>query len=126
MKRTILITGSAKGLGAALAQALAKDGHRIAVHYRSSQRKAEAIVQAIEKAGGDAAVFQSPLATLSNGESLINEVAAHFGSLDALINNAGVFNRKRFDELTQEDWEEGFSSTAGAAFVATRAALPFQ
>jgi 3-oxoacyl-[acyl-carrier protein] reductase len=125
MKRTILVTGSAKGLGAAIGTALAKDGHRIALHYRSSQREAEETMHGIRKAGGDCAVFQSHLAGLSDGEKLAGQVAAHFGGLDTLINNAGVFNRKRFEELTQEEWDAGFASTAGSAFYATRAALPW-
>lgn len=124
MKRTILITGSAKRLGAALAQALSRNGHRIAIHARTSLREAEETLRLIQKAGGDGAVFKSPMAILSDGERLVNEVVTHFGGLDTLINNAGVFNLKRFDELTQEDWADGFASTAGAAFVATRAALP--
>jgi 3-oxoacyl-[acyl-carrier protein] reductase len=125
MRRTILITGSAKRLGAALAKGLARDGHRIALHFRSSRREAEETLQAILGAGGDAALFQNPLAGLADGERLAQEVAAHFGNLDTLINNAGTFNRKRFEELTQEDWETGFASTAGAAFIATRAVLPY-
>jgi NAD(P)-dependent dehydrogenase (short-subunit alcohol dehydrogenase family) len=124
MRRTILITGSAKRLGAELARGLAGDGHRVAIHFRSSQREAEETLQAILKAGGDAALFQSPLADLADGERLVREVLAHFGTLDTLINNAGTFNRKRFEELTQEAWDEGLASTAGAAFIATRAALP--
>ena len=124
MRRTILITGSAKRLGAALAGGLAKDGHRIALHFRSSRHEAGEIRQAILGAGGDAALFQNPLATLADGERLVQDITAHFGALDTLINNAGTFNRKRFEELTQEDWETGFASTAGAAFIATRAALP--
>ena len=124
MRRTILITGSAKRLGAALAKGLARDGHRIALHCRSSRQQAEETRQAIVDAGGDAALFQNPLAHLADGEHLAREIMAHFGSLDTLINNAGTFQRKRFEELSQEDWEAGFASTAGAAFIATRAALP--
>jgi NAD(P)-dependent dehydrogenase (short-subunit alcohol dehydrogenase family) len=124
MRRTILITGSAKRLGAALAKALAKDGHRIALHFRSSRHEAEETLQAIRSSGGEAAVFQNPLAGLADGERLVHDITAHFGNLDTLINNAGTFNRKSFEELTQEDWEAGFASTAGAAFIATRAALP--
>lgn len=124
MKRTILITGSARRLGAALALGLAKDGHRIAIQYRSSRAEAVATAQAIQQAGGTAACFASSLATLSDGERLMEEVIAQFGSLDTLINNAGTFGRKRFEELTQGEWEAGFASTAGAAFAATRAALP--
>ena len=125
MRRTILITGSSKRLGAALAKGLAKDGHRIAIHFRSSRREAEETLQVIRSSGGDAAIFQNPLAGLADGERLVHDVAAHFGGLDTLINNAGIFNRKRFEELTQEDWEAGFASTAGAAFITTRAALPY-
>jgi NAD(P)-dependent dehydrogenase (short-subunit alcohol dehydrogenase family) len=123
-RRAILITGSAKRLGAALAKGLAGDGHRIAIHFRSSQREAEETRKAILSAGGEAVLFQNPLASLLDGERLANEVISHFGNLDTLINNAGTFNRKKFDELTQADWETGFTSTAGAAFIATRAALP--
>lgn len=124
MRRTILITGSAKRLGAALAKSLAKDGHRIAIHFRSSRSDAEETLKAIQTAGGEAAIFQSSLAGLAEGERLLREIIAHFGNLDTLINNAGTFNRKRFDELTQAEWDAGFASTAGSAFVATRAALP--
>lgn len=125
MQRIILITGSARGLGAATAQALARDGHRIAIHFRSSHREAEATSQLIKKSGGDCAIFQNALGNLADGEKLVREVIAHFGNLDTLINNAGAFNQKKFDELTQEDWDNGLASTAGAAFFATRAVLPW-
>ncbi len=124
MQRTILITGSGRGLGAGLAKGLARDGHRIALHYRTSRAEAEGVVREIEKAGGIAACYGNPLATLSDGEHLAGEIVARFGNLDTLINNAGIFNRKKFEELTQAEWEAGFASTAGAAFIATRAALP--
>jgi 3-oxoacyl-[acyl-carrier protein] reductase len=122
--RIILVTGSARRLGAALARGLAQDGHRVAIHYRTSRNEAEGVRQEIVKAGGDAAVFASSLASLADGEQLVREVAARFGGLDTLINNAGTFNQKNFDELTQADWDAGWASTAGAAFYATRAALP--
>jgi len=124
MKRTILITGSAKRLGAAIGVALAKEGHRIALHYRSSQREAEETIKTIRDSGGEAAVFQSPLASLADGDELVGKVMAHFGQLDTLINNAGTFNNKNFEELTQQEWDEGFASTSGAAFYASHAALP--
>ena len=123
MRRIVLITGSAKRLGAALAKGLAADGHRIALHCRTSRRETEETRQAILDAGGDAALFQNPLAGLEDGARLAQEIVAHFGGLDTLINNAGTFHRKRFEELTQREWDEGFTSTAGAAFIATRAAL---
>jgi 3-oxoacyl-[acyl-carrier protein] reductase len=124
MRRTILITGAARRLGAALAKGLARDGHRVAIHFRTSQREAEETAQAIRDAAGEVALFQNPLANLADGERLTRDIVASWGSLDTLINNAGTFTRKPFEELTQEEWETGLSSTAGSAFIATRAALP--
>ena len=124
MARTILITGGAKRLGAALAVRLAGDGHGIAIHFRTSRAEAEKTLQVIRDAGGNAALFQNPLSNLADGERLVSEVIGQFGGLDTLINNAGIFVRKHFDEMTWDDWETGLSSTAGAAFIATRAALP--
>ena len=89
----------------------------------ASRQDGETTLAAIQKAGGDAALFQNPLAHLDDGAQLVQEIVAHFGGLDTLINNAGTFASKPFESLTQRDWETGISSTAGAAFVATRAAL---
>ncbi|MEI9999664.1 MAG: SDR family oxidoreductase [Verrucomicrobiota bacterium] len=118
--RVILITR----LGAALAEGLARDGHRIAIHFRTSQADAEATLAAIRKAGDEAELFPSALADLGDGAELAARVAERFGGLDTLINNAGTFVSRRFEELTLEEWRDGIASTAGAAFVATRGALP--
>jgi NAD(P)-dependent dehydrogenase (short-subunit alcohol dehydrogenase family) len=122
--RTILITGSAKGLGAAIAKALAVDGHRIALHFRLSRHEAEETLRVITDAGGEAALFENAMTSLSDAERLVEAIVSQFGGLDTLINNAGVFNTKRFDNLTQAEWDAGLASTAGAAFYASRAALP--
>ena len=124
MRRIVLITGSAKRLGAALARGLAVDGHRIALHCRTSRREGEQTRQAIIQAGGEATLFENPLADLADGERLVREIVTQYGGLDTLINNAGIFCRKGFEDLTQAEWEAGFASTAGAAFIASRAALP--
>ena len=123
MRRTILITGAAKRLGAALAKALAKDGHRIAIHFRSSRHEAEETCRPFAAPGETPPFSRIRWLIWPMANALRRTSPAHFGSLDTLINNAGTFNRKRFEELTQEDWEAGFASTAGAAFIATRAAL---
>ncbi len=124
MPRTILITGSAKRLGAAIGLALAREGHRVAIHYRTSQEEAEQVVRDIREQGGEAEAFASPLAHLTDGAELVEAVVAKFGGLDTLINNAGTFSQKKFEEMSQHDWDTGWTSTAGSAFVATRAALP--
>lgn len=121
MVRTILITGAARGLGAALAQGLAADGHRLAIHFRTTSP--DITLAAVRKAGGEAEAFANPLATLADGARLAAQVIARFGALDTLINNAGAFASIPFEDLTQQDWDAGLAS-ATAAFAATRACLP--
>jgi 3-oxoacyl-[acyl-carrier protein] reductase len=123
MPRTILITGASRGLGAALAHGLAADGHRIALHFRTSRGEAEETRALIAKAGGESGIFSSPLGTLDEGAALVAQIVARFGTLDTLVNNAGAFASKKFDELTQAEWDAGLGGVT-AAFVATRAALP--
>jgi 3-oxoacyl-[acyl-carrier protein] reductase len=122
--RTILVTGAGRRLGAALACGLAADGHRLGILYHLKKYDTEAILAQIRQAGGEAEAFGSPLANLADGARLVEQVVARFGGLDTLVNNAGSFVSKSFEELSQEEWDAGLTSTAGAAFVATRAALP--
>jgi 3-oxoacyl-[acyl-carrier protein] reductase len=81
MGRTVLITGAAKGLGAGLARGLAKDGHRVAIHFRTSKSEAIKVLELIRAEGGDAELFQSPLVDLADGERLVQEIVARFGHL---------------------------------------------
>jgi 3-oxoacyl-[acyl-carrier protein] reductase len=126
MKQSVaLITGAAKGLGAALAKRLAQHGYAVALHYRSSDSDAASLVKNISATGGTAAAFQADLSAEEEAQRLLSEVHAKFSKLDLLINNSGVYHEKNLQTLTASEWFEGINSTATAAFFTTRAALPY-
>ena len=90
MKKTILITGGGRGIGAACARLAAEQGYRVCINYRSDDAAAASIVRTIEGAGGEAVALRADVAQEAEVESLFAQVDARFGRLDAFVNNAGV------------------------------------
>ena len=117
-----LVTGASKGIGAAIARALAEDGWAVGVNYRSDEAGAKETVKAIEGAGGRAAAFG---ADVSNGDSvgLIKRVTNDLGPVLALVNNAGVARDGLALQLSDEDWDTVIATNLSPAFRLTRDAL---
>jgi len=88
--KVALVTGGSRGLGTAIAQALADQGADVAISYVSSSEKADAVVQSLKARGVQAIAVQSDQADLSAAKPLIDKVVAHFGKLDILVNNAAI------------------------------------
>jgi 3-oxoacyl-[acyl-carrier protein] reductase len=123
-KRVILITGAARGLGSALAQHFAKRDYAVALHYHTSKEDAQKVTKFIQDSGGTAEAFQADLSSQAQAQSLIDSVIKRFGSIFALINNAGTYHDKNLYELSEEEWMSGLHSTATATFHTIRASLP--
>jgi 3-oxoacyl-[acyl-carrier protein] reductase len=119
---TALVTGASKGIGAAIAKALAQDGWNVAVNYRSDEDGAKATVQAIEEAGGTAKAFQSDV---SNGtpDELFKQVENELGPVIALVNNAGVNADGLAIQMDDDQWDKVIATNLTAAFRLTRQAM---
>jgi len=100
-RKVALVTGSASGLGAAIAMALSQAGATVACH--GNRRAATATAEAI---GERAAAFQADLSSTSGAEELFSQVKQTFGRVDILVNNAGTILRAAAEEVTLEDWEQ--------------------
>jgi NAD(P)-dependent dehydrogenase (short-subunit alcohol dehydrogenase family) len=94
MKKTILITGGGRGIGAACARLAAEQGYRVCINYRSDDAAAARIVRAIEDAGGEAFSVRADVAQEAEVTSMFAQLDARFGRLDGLVNNAGILARQ--------------------------------
>jgi 3-oxoacyl-[acyl-carrier protein] reductase len=120
----VLVTGSSRGIGAAVVARAASAGARVAVHYRSGAAEAEQVVEAAWAAGSDARAFQADLRDGDAAEALVHDVVASFGRLDGLVNNAGMTQVGPFLELAPAEWDAVLATDLTAAFRTIRAAIP--
>ena len=104
--KVALVTGSARGIGAAIAKRLAADGAKVVVNYSKSQSEADEVAAAIKKAGGEAFVVQANMSVPGDITTLFAAVKKQFGQLDILVNNAAIMKRGMLDEVTAEVIDE--------------------
>lgn len=117
---TVVVTGGSRGIGAACAARLARDGWRVAVCYRESETAARALAASLPCAQA----FFADVRSEDSVTRLFAAVQAQLGEADALVNCAGVAQQKLFTDLTAAEWDEMFAVHVRGAFLCTRAALP--
>src|SRR5713101_1553105 len=121
--KTALITGSSRGIGAAIAKRLAADGAHVAITYTKGADAAASVVKEIERAGGKAIAIQADAADADAVDAAVEKTVATFGRLDVLVNNAGTAIPKTFEETTLEEMDRVLDINVRGVFVATQAAL---
>jgi len=121
--RRALVTGAGSGIGAAIAEAFAREGAHVAVHARSEER-ARPIVDAIGLAGGQAFAAPADLRDRAAIAPMCQAAIERLGGLDILVNNAGVFIRKPVAEMDLASWDAMVETNLTASFLVTQAALP--
>jgi NAD(P)-dependent dehydrogenase (short-subunit alcohol dehydrogenase family) len=114
-RRSVLITGGARGIGAAIAKEFAQAGDQIAIHYVSSKSDAEAVCASLPGDGHITA--QAELRDPEAIRLMVEEVAKKFGKIDVLINNAGVFVDHPIETTTYEEWQAAWSQTLGVNLI---------
>ncbi len=119
---TALVTGASKGIGAAIAKALAADGWNVGVNYRSDEAGANETVKAIEDAGGRAVALHADV-TDGDGKALIKSLEDALGPVLALVNNAGVARDGLAIQLSDDDWDTVIATNLSPAFRLTRDVL---
>jgi NAD(P)-dependent dehydrogenase (short-subunit alcohol dehydrogenase family) len=118
-----VITGASKGLGKAMAQALAAEGARVALVSRD-QALLETVAAEIGAAGGEARVFPADVSDEDQVRRAADAIVAAFGKVHILINNAGINLRKPITEFTLEEWHRVMDTNVTAAFLMCRAMIP--
>jgi 3-oxoacyl-[acyl-carrier protein] reductase len=122
--RVAVVTGGSRGIGAAVALRLARDGADVAITYRSAADSAAQVVKEIEQIGRRGLAVQADSADAAAVRAAVDTVVAELGGLDILVNNAGVFPYGPFEEVTLDELDRVLAIHARAAFVAAQAASP--
>ena len=122
-EKVALVTGGSRGIGAAIAKRLAKDGASVAITYAKDASAASAVVKAIEGNGGKAVAIQADAADVEAVKAAVEKTVATFGRLDVLVNNAGTAIPKTFEETTLEEMDRVIDINVRGVFVTTQAAL---
>lgn len=125
MDKVALVTGASRGIGRAIAEALAAAGYAVAVNFASRREEAEAVAAAIRATGGTAVPVQADVSDPAAVERMFAVVDREWGRLDALVNNAGI--GQRVDRLTDIDdatWRRTLAVNLDGAFFCMRAAIP--
>lgn len=119
--KTAMVTGAARGIGAATAERLAADGANIAV-VDLDEKACEAVVARIREGGGEAIAVGCNVTDAAQVEAAVERIASTFGTVDMLVNNAGVIRDNLLHKMTEEDWDTVMNVHLRGHFLCSRAA----
>src|ERR1700682_3955216 len=104
--KVAVVTGASKGIGAAIAKALAAEGASVVVNYASSKAGADKVVAAITAAGGKAIAVGGDVSKAAEARGIIAAAIKNYGRLDILVNNSGIYEFASIDDLTEESFHK--------------------
>jgi 3-oxoacyl-[acyl-carrier protein] reductase len=122
--KVAVVTGASKGIGAGIARALAAEGASVVVNYASSRQGADEVVADIVRKGGKAVAVGGDVAKSAQVKDVIGAAIGHYGRLDILVNNSGVYEFAPVQDFTEEQFHRQFNVNVLGVLLATQAALP--
>ena len=121
--KVALVTGASRGIGAVVACRLAQAGAKVGVNYHASPDAAEIVVESINKDGGEAILVGGDVSQEENAEKVVKDLVDHYGSIDILINNAGINKDQLLIRMKPEDFDSVINVNLRGAFLCTRYAM---
>src|SRR6516162_2572722 len=123
-ERVALVTGGSRGIGAAIAARLAKDGAKVVVNYLQSEVSAARVVEEIEAAGGHAIALRGDVSQVDSASALVSKTLKRFGAFDVLVNNAAINKAAPLDRVTEKSFDEHFAANGSRSCLPP--CLPFR
>lgn len=122
--KTVVITGSARGVGAATAALFADSGYNVVINYNTSEKEALALLEQLTDKGFNATAVRADVSDPQEAKLLFEQAKSRFGSVDVIVNNAGIAQQKLFTDITDEDYDRMFDCNVRSVFNCCRCALP--
>ena len=124
MKKTVIITGASKGIGATMAIRFAEKGYNVVMNYNSSVQSALILQDSLRESGYEVTAFKANVKNRLEVDLMVKETLYKYGSIDILINNAGVANTDLFTDLSEQDWNDIVGVNLTGVFNCCQAVLP--
>ena len=121
--KTVIITGASRGIGRGIALVLASHGANIAFTYSKSVDSANDLINEMSEFDINCKAYQSDAASFDDSQKFVDQVIEDFGTIDVLINNAGMRIHEIFEKITYEDWKKIMTVNVDAAFLCTQALI---
>lgn len=118
--KVALVTGGAKRLGRSIALALAERGAELVIHYRDSEREAQELLALLKRAGGKPVAVRGDVSVAADVDRIVEAAMQAFGRIEILVNNAAIFYRTPFENLTEEDWDRFLKVNLKGPFLLCR------
>ena len=122
--KTAIVTGGSRGIGAAAALLLAREGWRVAVGCHRHPDRAQALCDRLRREGREAVPFCGDVSLVAEMEAQVQAVVERWGQIDLLVNNAGIAQQKLFTDITEAEWDRMFAVNAKGLYACCRAVVP--
>ncbi|GGI41737.1 3-oxoacyl-[acyl-carrier-protein] reductase [Mammaliicoccus stepanovicii] len=121
MTKTAIVTGASRGIGRKIALELANDGYNVVVNYAGNKEKAEQVASEIKQLGVDAFVYQANVSNIDEAKAMVKETVSQFGSIDVLVNNAGITRDNLLMRMKQDEFDDVINTNLKGTFNCVQA-----
>ena len=125
MKKTIIVTGASRGIGAAIVNLLAGEDYNIILNYNKSEEIAKIMKQEFTEKGYSVEIYKADVSQREQVKELVKFTIEKFGKIDILINNAGISQTRLFTDITDEDWNNMLNVNLNSVFYMTQEVVPY-
>lgn len=125
MKKTIIVTGASRGIGAAIVNLLAGEDYNIILNYNKSEEIAKKMKQEFTEKGYSVEIYKADVSQREKVKGLVKFTIEKFGKIDILINNAGISQTRLFTDITDEDWNNMLNVNLNSVFYMTQEVVPY-
>ena len=120
MKKTAIVTGGSKGIGASIVKILAEEGFNVVLNYNKSEELAKKIQEECTQKGYSVEIYKADVTKREETKKLVEFAISKFGNIDVLVNNAGISQIKLFTDITDEDWNNMINTNLNSVFYMTQ------